>query len=222
MNANYGGKEEGQVEKRKNPFGASTQFDVSKLPEELQHLTPLGVVLLLRAGFDLAVELSRDHDVALEVTYQALYHLTTDRRWDSTKGLLHAHFLVLVRSAYTELRFGGSREERTARLTFAHTQSKTTGSIEDLAIALEEEPALLERDEDRLWLAQTVLASVARNKLAAEVARLWMERGSLTPRELARLTGASVRDVYNATDLVRYQARKALNALRARKEGGAS
>jgi hypothetical protein len=209
-------------EKRKNPFDGSTQFDVSKLPVELQHLTSLGLVLLLRAGFDLAVELSRSHDVALEVTHEALYRLTTDYRWDGSVPL-REHFLVLVRDAYTWLRYG-SAKERKACGTFAHAhlEGEFSDSPEEVVLAREDYADLLDDDEDRLWLAQTVLASVERHPLAREVARLWMEYGLLAPRELAKLTGAKVRDVYNATDVIRYQARKALEALRARKEGGVS
>jgi hypothetical protein len=189
-----------------NPFlQPSLKFDMSKLPEELRWVLPSAFVLVLRAGFDLALEKTRRHDVAIEVTYQALYHLTTDQRWDPKAGPLRDHFLRLTLSSASWLRYG-SKPEKAACAFFAHEQGKHSPSPEDIAIFLESQGELDLADETRSAMAETVRARLAEHPLATAIIGVWQAEGNVPPRELGRKLGASRRAVYSAIDLIRYHA----------------
>ncbi len=205
-----------------NPFDRVKRFDMSKLPSELRAVPEEQFLLLMRAVFAHALALSYGtYDVALDVTYEALHRLTTDKRWNPEEGPLREHFLELVAPCYRELRFGRPEEKAACRF-YAHEQGDLSGSAEDFAVYVEEQPDLERDDENRTRLAAEVLASIARDDVAMGVARVWQEHGWTKPRETAALLGVDVREVYRATRLIRYQADKAKKVLRRKANGGVS
>jgi hypothetical protein len=191
---------------------------MSKLPSELRAVPEEQFVLLMRAVFDLALAHTHDHDAAMETTSESLYRLTTDKRWNPEERPLREHFLALVAPCYRELRYG-SLEEKAACRFYAQAQGKASGSAEDLAVLIEDQPDLEASDEVRPRLAAEVWARIAHDEGAMALARVWEQHGSaLKSGQIAALLGVPVAEVYRATRVVRYQADKA-KASRLRSDG---
>ncbi len=191
-----------------NPFAnPKCVFDMSKLPEELRLVPPAAFVLVLRAGFDFALTRTRcRHEMAMETTYQALYHLTTDQRWNPKSALsLRDHFIGLIDPSLRWL-LHGSREEKKAAAFFAQEQGDPTKTPEQIAIYLEEQGELLIADATRSAYCEAIRARLAEHPVATGIIAIWAKDGNVRPRDLAVRLEVSRREIYSAIDLIRYHA----------------
>jgi hypothetical protein len=200
-----------------HPFDQALPFDMGKLPTELQTLSSAELTEHLRAVFELAMGKAHDRAVALEITHQVLFHVTTDRRWEPAKGALRAHLVAMMAGVYGELRFGGSWHERRACAGFAAEQGNRSASPEQLALYVEEQPLLERRDAADAAALAAVVEAMSGNPIAPRLFALWAEHGpDLVPRDIAERLGVAVKDVHRTIELVRRHAksRKVENARR--------